>query len=365
MRWLALSFMLVIAGCTRESCETCSSEHGLQSPKFEFLGVTGFLLHWRGEGLLFDPFFSRPTIPELFWMTPDKKVIDERMPKATDVTMLLVGHAHFDHMLDVAWVMQKHTPEAKVYGSRTAGHILRAEIAADRIVNAEPRMARLYNDSDARTVALPCDAGWFYSRHRAFRAMPIESNHAPNATGVDLMGGEYKQDLTSLPKAFWNWKEGQTLAWLVDLLDEEGKTVYRIHYQDSASSAPYGIPPDLGDNQRVDIEILPVASWSQVHGKGYPQALLELTQPRLVILAHWEDFFGGNPDDPKILRAEKDEPGMVNITKEKVPKGSVVVMPKPFSEIALPAIERDDVERRGNARAYCQISSVTAPSLFQ
>ena len=336
MRWLALSFMLLIVGCAQDIRDLeISDNHDLSSPKLQALGVTGFLLHWRGEGLLFDPFFSRPSFAELFWLKPDTDEIDKRMPAAKDVTMLLVGHAHYDHLLDVAWVMRKHTPEAKVYGSSTAGHILRAEISPDRIVNAELKMARLQSLPDPRMVAQA--DGWSYTAKRGIRAMPIESSHAPNATGLDVMGGKYERDLNTLPKGFWNWREGQTMAWLVDLLDEQGRTVYRIHYQDSASSAPYGFPPDLGDNKRIDIEILPVASWSNV--TAYPEGLLKQTRPRLVVLSHWEDFFGGDPDDPKVLRTEKDVPGMIKKTKDSVPTGTVVVMPMPFSDISLPTAE--------------------------
>ncbi|MNL26051.1 hypothetical protein D3C87_1475570 [compost metagenome] len=123
----------------------------------------------------------------------------------------------------------------------------------------------------------------------------------------------------------------------MDLLDSEGRTVYRMHYQDSASDAPYGFPPDVGDNKRIDVVFLPVASWSNV--EGYPQRLLHLTRPRLVVLSHWEDFFGGSPDDPKILRAERHESTMIQITRDNVPKGTEIVMPRPFSYIALPAPE--------------------------
>jgi len=82
--------------------------------------------------------------------------------------------------------------------------------------------------------------------------------------------------------------------------------------------------------------ILPVASWIQV--KRYPQALIEATQPKLVVLCHWEDFFGGDPDDLKVLRGEKDEYALYRIVRTTLPQASQIVMPKPFSEIALPPL---------------------------
>jgi L-ascorbate metabolism protein UlaG (beta-lactamase superfamily) len=55
--------------------------------------------------------------------------------------MLLVGHAHYDHLLDVPRILQTHAPQAKVYGSKTMGHILAAVIPCERIVDAERVMA--------------------------------------------------------------------------------------------------------------------------------------------------------------------------------------------------------------------------------
>lgn len=330
MRWTILCCALLAAGCAQELGDLrLSDKHQVAEPKLEFLGVAGVLIHWRGEGVLFDPFFSRPTIPELFWLSPDTDEIDRRMPPAADVTMLLLGHAHYDHALDVAWVMQKHTPQAITYGSTSAVHMLRAQIPKDRLVDAQPQMATL--GDTATPVMQAKDNGWFYTRERHIRAMPIQSMHAPNPL-TPLMSGAYTEDLTQLPRGFWNWKQGQTLAWLVDLLGEDGKPAYRIHYQDSASDAPYGFPPVLKDDKPVDVEILPVASFQ--NASHYPEGLLTLTQPRLVVLVHWEDFVGGTPDNPKILRQQKDVGSFIERVQRAAPNARVV-MPRPLSEVAL------------------------------
>ncbi|WP_449432616.1 MBL fold metallo-hydrolase [Pseudomonas putida] len=336
MRWTVLLLLLLTGGCAQElGTLPLSNEHNLPEPKLTFLGVTGTLIHWRGEAVLFDPFFSRPSLPELFWLKPDRDEIARRMPCAQDVSMLLVGHAHYDHMLDVTWVMRRHTPNATVYASSTAGHMLRAELPAKRVVDAQARMAVLSDGPQPRMVA--SKHNWFYSQKGHIRAMAIQSMHAPNAL-TGLMCCEYTEDLTALPKLFWNWKEGQTLAWLVDLLGEDGEPVYRIHYQDSASSAPYGFAPALEDNKPVDVEILPVASFDKAD--HYPQALLALTQPRLVVLVHWEDFVGGTPDQPKILRLQKGELQLLKRVQQQVGKQTPVVIPHPLSEVALPRAQQ-------------------------
>lgn len=327
MRRAALFFVLLLAGCARDpvGLDLWDLPKPPPTPSLQWLGVGGFLLHWKGEGLLFAPSFSNPAMPPLR-VVPDHEKIDRLMPPADDVTMLLVGHGHYDHLLDVPWVMQKHTPKAKAYGSRTVGRILRAELPASRIVNAEASMAR---------VGTPGQPGnWLYSDGGHLRAMAIESRHSPHLDGVVLFDGEVGHDLKRLPTAVWNWKTGQSLAWLVDLLDDQGRVVYRIHYQDSASRPPYGFPPVLGDDKRIDVEILCVGNWDKV--TDYPGALLRLTKPRLVVLGHWEDFFGNDINNPQVIRL-LDAQGMVAITKANLPADAVMRMPKPLSFIPLPA----------------------------
>lgn len=330
MRGVLLLVLMLTGSCAQQLGELrLSCERHLAEPKLRFLGVGGVLIRWRDDGVLFDPFFSRPSVARLFWLKPDVDEIERRMPPAGDVTMLLVGHGHYDHLLDVAQVMHQKAPRAVAYASTTARHILRAELPAERVIDAQPAMAVL-NDGIRPRIPDGIDP-WFYSATRRIRALAIQSMHAPNLL-TPLMGGEYPADLQTLPRFFWQWKEGQTLAWLVDLLDESGQPVYRIHYQDSASSAPYGFPPALADGKAVDIEILPVASFQSV--EHYPTKLLELTRPPLVVLTHWEDFVGGTPDDPLILRMQKNESQLLEQPRKQLSGIGRVAIPCPLSEVA-------------------------------
>ena len=115
----------------------------------------------------------------------DTAKIDRLMPPAADVSMFLVGHAHYDHLLDVPHILQAHSPEARVYGSKTMGHILAAVIPRSRIVDAEAAMARGAEPGQ-----------WFHSPQRRIRAMAIESEHAPHLFGIKLLTGRYDQDLS-------------------------------------------------------------------------------------------------------------------------------------------------------------------------
>ncbi|MGE8145379.1 MBL fold metallo-hydrolase [Pseudomonas frederiksbergensis] len=342
MRLITLLILLCIAGCTQDVAELklpTTQNTNLKGPKLIYLGVGGWLVRWRNQALLFAPSFSNPSFPPIL-VSPDHERIDRYMPKASDVTVLLIGHSHYDHLLDVPWVMHKYTPHAKAYGPETAGHILAAARPRLNFENVEPVMAQVTCDEDGETHCNAAKAGTWIS-FGPFRFMPIESKHAPHVLGIDLLPGAYCQDLSTFPRTVWGWKEGTTLAWLVDLVDETGKTVYRIHYQDSASNPPMGFPPISIDTKRVDVEILAAASWSQVN--QYPSALLKVTRPRLLALGHWEDFFGNDPYKPEVSRLQK-EPALIKTICETNPQ-LPVVMPYPLTDVPFPA--PDSTELRG------------------
>jgi hypothetical protein len=327
--------LLLITGCAKELAGfdlPTTQKLNLAEPKLTYLGVGGWLVRWRGEALLFSPSFTNPDFPPLL-VSENRSRIDEYMPPASDVTVLLIGHSHYDHLLDVPRVLQRHTPSAKAYGPQTAGHILAAVKPLVDFENVEPKMARVICDDDGTRCRAAQRGEWLL--HGPFRFMPIESRHAPHVFGIDLLPGAYYGNLDTLPKTAWGWREGTTLAWLVDLVDAQGRTVYRLHYQDSASTPPMGFPPIGIDHKRVDVEILCVASWNQV--SQYPLALLDVTRPRLLALGHWEDFFANDPYNPKVLRGQKEQE-LVNKIR-RVKPDLQMVMPYPLTEVAFPSID--------------------------
>ncbi|CAK9889873.1 MULTISPECIES: MBL fold metallo-hydrolase [Pseudomonas] len=349
MRWPLLTLALMIAACTHVPSSRHLAVSNLQSlpePKLQYLGVGGWLIHWRGEGVLLAPSFSNPGGLGIGGLPPlrvkaNPQRIDTFMPPATDVKMLLVGHAHYDHLLDVPRVMHIHTPKATVYGSQTVGHILHAG-------NIDAKRIRALGEGDIANPYLPTARGtWFYSNGQSardgtrpqgktpgmIRAMALRSEHAGHAFGINFIQGQYDDDLDTLPQGLFGWRLGEvTLAWLIDLLDENGKPVYRIHYQDSAASPPLGFPPLIADGKRIDVEILCAASWDQV--RNYPAALLRVTRPRTLVLGHWENFFASDPRKPARTIPLQDYQGLLNQLSHYTP-----VIPEPFSLVPLPPPE--------------------------
>lgn len=335
MRAMLLLVLVCLTGCAKDltGSEPTSKDVGLAEPKITYLGVGGWLLRWKGEGLLFAPSFSNPGFPPLLVRANYTK-INAHMPPATDVRVLLVGHAHYDHLLDVPRIVPRLASDSTVYGNATAGYTLAAVRPPLRFVNVESKMVPVHCGTAECYLAKP-DKQWTYNGH--FRFMAIESEHAPHIAGQDLLPGDHDKNLERLPIYVRNWKGGTTLAFLVDLLDDDLKTpIYRIHYQDSASNPPYGFPPLMPDGKRVDVAIMCAASTDQV--VGYPDALLRYIQPRLLLIGHWEDFFGNDLDQPpRLLRGQRIEDMLARISKAFPTLRNV--MPYPLTEVSLPPPE--------------------------
>ncbi|MDF9620150.1 hypothetical protein P5705_21085 [Pseudomonas entomophila] len=357
--WLVL--WLVFSTCAQGAGDDYPkywNARGLPEPKIQFLGVGGWLIHWRGEGVMLAPSFSNPSglskgLPPLR-VEADKARIDHYMQRLAtqDVTLLLVGHGHYDHLLDVPWIMRKYAPKAIVYGSDTVVHMLHAMkdptrvedahwtwVDPDRVKSARGYMATVPGCDGRQAPALP--GYWITSQGGHIRAMPIQSMHAPHVLGYTVGHGDYNQDLSEVPTTVSGWKQGQSMAWLIDLLDEKGSPKYRVHFQDSAASAPCGILPIWPDEKAVDVELLSVGSWRKA--ADYPDRLLNAYTPRLVLLGHWENFFGYNLDHapPLSTRAVKEmQQHVENLAAKQTPTAQVY-LPKPFAEVALPPAQTD------------------------
>jgi len=87
---------------------------------FRWLGVAGVELKSGGQVIAIDPFFTRPSLASLIKpVTPNAWLVAEKLP-ACDI--VLVTHAHWDHMMDVPQVV--HQTGAIAYGSANTCQLL-------------------------------------------------------------------------------------------------------------------------------------------------------------------------------------------------------------------------------------------------
>ncbi|QUM83826.1 hypothetical protein HWV02_04425 [Moritella sp. 28] len=292
----------------------------------QYLGVGGYLFQYGYDSIMTAPSFTNPGLINVSLPLPiesDYALIDELLPvEAKQAEFILVGHAHYDHLMDVPYIMQQHMPTTTAVGSTTMTNIVTAVIADERLFDITDYAAE--GEQPGR---------WIYNRNNTIRFMPIKSDHAPHFMGIKVMSGTYEDALTELPSTAYGWKEGQTYAYVIDFLDSQQQPAYRIHYQDAASNSPDGLMPVMNDTKAVDMAILCVAAFHQVD--DYPEAILQQTQPNTIVLGHWEDFFDNNSFDNQ----NKPVKGvrMTNIDDfiqrvDAVKKvGARAILPTPFS----------------------------------
>lgn len=255
-------------------------ENGLS---IQYLGVGGHLFRFDNAAIMTAPSITNPS----FWLlgpfmpiSADTDLIDRYLPDVSDVESILVGHAHYDHLMDVPYVMQQKAPKAHAYGSETMKHSIAPAIDNGRLHGLNTTMAILDKPGQ-----------WHYNNKRNIRFMAIKSTHAPHFMGINMMTGRYNEDLESLPWHAFGWKEGQTLSYVIDFLGKQEEVLHRVYYQDAASQEPLGLIPKFADKdkKRVDISIITPASFNQVD--NYPESIMNNTRARHYILGHWEDFF--------------------------------------------------------------------------
>ena len=307
----------------------------------QYLGVGGFLFEINNERLLTAPFYSNPS---LLKNIPFRSIesnphsIEARFPKKLKtnnnaVKAILVGHSHYDHLMDVPYLIEHYMKEAKVYGSTTMTAILNNfGIACGDEKNGS---AISVNDKAE-------SKDWIDIPDSQIKILPIRSSHAPHFLGMTFQKGHYKcGDKFDLHSA-WDWKMGNVYAYLIDFQDDQNNTLFRVYYQDSASN-PDGpdsglVPHQLIENRPVDIAILVLAGSSNV--KNYPQSRVKNTKAELFIVGHWEDFFGNFSNEPVVARRSDEISFIADLEKaihaEQNPNGiSHWVLPLPSETIII------------------------------
>jgi hypothetical protein len=265
-----------------------------------YLGISGMVVEHAGHVLLTAPFFSNPPLLSwrpgaLRWLTdrpnaPDTAVIERLLPRSADrASVILVGHGHYDHLLDVPYIATHRTKSAIIFGSPSVRHML----MGDRVLRSNPRrLVSIPRDSAGDTKR---DGAWFYSPDSAFRFMAFVADHAPNLKIGDwpclFARGTVATDMDTLPRMAADWKLGEPYAFLIDVLsDSDRRTIFRIYFEDAPSEPPLGFPSTrLLADRTVDLAILCAATSSNV--KATPDSLLRILKPKGVIITHWESFF--------------------------------------------------------------------------
>jgi hypothetical protein len=256
---------------------------GADAVQMTYLGVGGWIFQRGRDQVVAAPLFTNPSFLRtgLAGIRSDTVAVDRNLANfdVSAAAAILVGHAHYDHLLDVPRVARRQAPRAVILGSRTVKNTLGTwSGVAERVVLVDA----LAGDKD--------HPGTWVDLSPRLRVLPLRSHHAPHFDGYTLYKGTTDRPLAEEPRWATEWLDGPTYAFLVDFLDADGTVAFRIYYQDAVAAPPRGFAPDaLMAERPVDVAIFVPATFDQVD--WHPEAFVANLRPRWVLLGHWENFF--------------------------------------------------------------------------
>ena len=225
-----------------------------------YLGVNGLQFETGGHALLVDPYFTRVG----FWpiafnqaIRSNRERVDEGLNHLrTPVDAVLMTHAHFDHLLDMPYLL-----------GRTGARFLAGPTAIDLVKSFGPLRGghAIVNPGSVRTIE-PWAIRVFAAQHdRLFGKIPFNRCPAP---------GNFKR-----PVKASDWCVGEPLSFVIEA---GGKRIYI----DSGGLA--GAPPDSRIGH-VDLAILGAALPDS--RARFAEAVTRL-RPRYIFPSHQDDMFG-------------------------------------------------------------------------
>lgn len=259
------------------------SRPGLADPlRLVYLGNGGWIMEHGQDMILTGPLFTNPGFVQDGFgpIRSDSVLVDEYLSPydLSNAEAILVGHGHYDHLLDVPRTASVHAPRARIVGTRTVKNLLGTWSGLAR------RIDLVEDSAGDRTHP----GRWL--RYGRVRVMPLRSHHAPHYAGYTLFHGTVDVPLREEPLRARDWVDGPTYAFLIDFLTAADSVAYRVYYQDAVPEPPYGLAPDsVIAERRVDVAIIVPSTFEEV--SWHPEALIDNLEPRRILLGHWESFF--------------------------------------------------------------------------
>jgi L-ascorbate metabolism protein UlaG (beta-lactamase superfamily) len=238
-------------------------DNGGDEVEFTYLGTAGFVIKSAARTLVLDPYVSRPNIRTTLTkeLIPNEPLIQQLIPHADDV---LVGHAHYDHVLDAPTLCQQ--TGARLIGSRAVMMVGRAAGLPEH---------QLVETSGHEDIA---SGSW------TVRGLP--SKHGKVFGRIPLPG-----DITEpppWPPRIRYLKHGLVLNWVVDTGN------LRIMHIDSADF----IPEEL---KGIQVDVLCLCAIGRQYRPNYVKEVVALVKPRWIIPCHWDTMMTPIDAEPDLI----------------------------------------------------------------
>ena len=225
-----------------------------------WLGTAGFEVRYQDHVVVFDPYLTRASLGRVVFSTlsPDVAAITRTIARADAI---VVGHTHFDHVLDVPTLAR--LTNARVFGSGSAATLCRMDgVPPAQVCDVERALV----------------AGTYVEEVGPFELRFFPSAHSKLLLGKRVPAAGEIDDCDAVPLRMGGYRCGAVFA--VELR-VAGRTIFHLG---SAELVEGSLPP-----REVDLLLFCVAGWQQTP-RVIERAMSRLS-PRAVLLSHWDDFF--------------------------------------------------------------------------
>ena len=239
--------------------------------RVQWLGTAGFALEHDGFVVLVDPYLTRASLARCVTsaLRPDPAAVARWAPRADAI---VVGHTHFDHVLDVPAIAL--ATSAKVFGSRSAVTLCRASgVPEAQIVDVE---------REAGGQPAVAEVG-------PFRLRFVPSAHSCFMLGRVPFPGDIA-DCEDVPMRTERYRCGAVFAVEIRVA---GRTIVHVG---SAELLPAPF-----EAKEPDLVLLCTAGWTS--SPDLPERVARALSPRAVVLSHWDDFFRPLDREARMLPA--------------------------------------------------------------
>lgn len=239
--------------------------------RVKWLGTAGFAITHGAHTILIDPYVTRASLARCIALplAPDPHAIRRYAPRADAI---VVGHTHFDHVLDVPLIAR--LTGAKVFGSRSAATLCRAHgVAEDKVEDVEPT-----GEAIVREVG-------------PFRLRFVPSAHSRFAFGRVPFPGDIA-DCDDVALRTEQYRCGAVFGVEITVA---GRTLYHLGSAELVDAKL--------EARNVDLLLMCVAGWTS--SKDLPERVARKLSPAAVLLSHWDDFFRPMDRGAHILPAMK------------------------------------------------------------
>jgi L-ascorbate metabolism protein UlaG (beta-lactamase superfamily) len=247
----------------------------------EFNGVACFYFKYKNQAILTDPFMSNPSALKVGAgkLITDEKLLNSYQPKMSNIKLISVAHAHYDHIMDLPYYLNRIDNNIPVVGDINTYQMVKAGKFKNPVFDISQKKANVDNVGE-----------WYYTEDRKIRVLPIKSYHLPHIFCIKLYHGPIKKELKSFPNKSKQFMENETMAYIYDFLDDDGKPEKRIYFSSSCAAFSDGFfPKEILAEKSIDVAVLPLALSKKA--EGFPEDIIKFLAPKDIIYCHWENFF--------------------------------------------------------------------------